>query len=81
MTILFALVKFLQLVESENPQVTLNLIKDYHQTDEKLLLIDQNGQGNFKIAFALEDYFTKVNLLDPKYLKVAAYLYRTPGID
>ena len=53
-TLLFAGIKMEQLVTRKNPDVTKNIIEDFHDTDEKVLLMDENGQGgtNFKMAFS-----------------------------
>ena len=53
-TLLFAGIKMEQLVMRKNPDVTKNIIEDFHGTDEKVLLMDENGQGgtDFKMAFS-----------------------------
>ena len=75
-TILFASIKLQQLLLHENPTVNSNKIKEYYLPEDKVSLTSQGDNGKFNIAFAVENYFTRANLVDPRYVKLAAYLYK-----
>mmetsp|Transcript_28086 Transcript_28086/g.34811 ORF Transcript_28086/g.34811 Transcript_28086/m.34811 type:complete len:117 (+) Transcript_28086:81-431(+) len=80
-TLLFAGLKLFQMLSFYNPTINQNKIKDYYGNEDKLKLVGDDPEINFMIAIAAEDYFTKKSLLDPRWVKLAAYILKSEGID
>jgi len=75
-TLAFAIIKLEQLATFHNPQVNENTIADYYEPEETLELFGENSSTEFMIAVAVESYFTKKSLIDSRYLKWAAYIWK-----
>lgn len=71
-TLVFACVKLVQLMQRMNPTVNTASDKYAYSNDEKLRLKDIN----FMMAFTLESYFTEETKDDPRFLKWVALLVK-----
>ena len=62
--LLYGITKFIDLESKNNPNVSF-YIKEGHFESEQINL----NEKNFRIAFAIEGYFTKDLKYDPRYVK------------
>ena len=69
-TTVFFIARFLHFIERQNPTVNTYQRKDAFANDDRLLL----GNDGFRLAFAVENYFTQKSLQDPRYVKWFATL-------
>ena len=69
-TFIFFIARCVVFIERHNPTVNTYQRKDAFANDDKLLL----GNDGFRLAFAVEHYFTQKSLQDPRYVKWFATL-------
>ena len=72
---LFSMQKLQHLLMRQNPSINTYMELEAFTAEDKLNL----QQENIRIAFTLEDYFTREPKMDPKYVKWFAYYYTSEG--
>lgn len=63
--LMFAVIKFLQLIDRYNPNISQVLQKSYYTEND----LYNTRENNFRLAFSLENYIDGKVRLDPKYVK------------
>ena len=69
--LLYAALKFIQLIEKDNPTVAESHIDSYYSPQDHLNLTDID----FRVAFTIEGVFESESKIDPRYTKILI-LYR-----
>ena len=68
--LLYAALKFIQLIEKDNPSVSESHIDGYYNSGDHLNLTDID----FRFAFTIEGVFGRESKIDPRYTKLIARL-------
>ena len=64
-TAMYAILKFVELSEGSNPNMSENMVQDYYSPLDKFNI----AESGFKMAFSIENYLERVNKDDSRYVK------------
>lgn len=75
-TLAYAVIKALHLASKQNPQINENYINDFYAATEKV----RPHEVDFKAAFSIESFYTRLPINDPHYVKwIAKYITSVDG--
>ena len=76
LTLSYAVIKAIHLTSKHNPQINENQIAYYFEATHKV----KPSEINFRAAFSIESYYTRLPINDPRYVKwIAKYITSVDG--